>query len=143
MGVKQVCNVIGISEMPVSDLTFANINMEAEAGFAMHTARNVELHDVEVNARRGAAFKAENVEGLVLDNVKSRTPLAQTPVVDLRNVKNAYIYNCSPLAATDIFARIGGELTEKVVMKSNSFINVLKPLEKGEGLRENALEVEK
>ena len=142
MGVKQVCNIIGINEMPVSDLTFSNINMDAETGFAMHTARNIELHDVEVSVKRGAAFKAENVEGLALDNVKSRTPLAQTPVVDLHDVKNVQIYNCAPLAATDIFARIGGDKTEKVVMKNSNFINVQQPLEKGEGLREDAVIVE-
>ncbi|MDR2938539.1 MAG: glycoside hydrolase family 28 protein [Prevotellaceae bacterium] len=140
--VKQACLVLGINEMPVENLTFNNINIDADLGFEMNTARNIELHNVEVSTKLGAPFKAIDVEGLVLGNVKARTPLAQTPIVDLRNVKNAYIYNCSPLAATDIFARISGENTERVVMKYNNFVNVQKPLEKGYGVKDTDVVVE-
>jgi polygalacturonase len=140
--VKQTCVLTGISEMPIENLTFNNINVEAETGFDIKTARNIELHNVEVSVKSGAAFKAQDVEGLVLENVKSRTPLAQTPVVELRNVKNVYLYNNFPIAPTDIFLRVSGNKTEKVVMKNNNFVNVLQPLEKGDGIGENAVVVE-
>ncbi len=139
MNVKQVCNIIGIAEMPVSNLTFSDINMDAEMGFSMSTARNIELHNVEVNAKKGVPFKAELVEGLVLNNVKSSAPVAQVPIVDLLNVKDVYMYNNYPIAPTDIFARVSGGKTEKVILKSNNFVNVLKPLEKSGDLPEGAV----
>lgn len=139
--VKQACMVLGITEMPVENLTFNNINIEAEAGFDISTARNIELHNVEVSTKRGASFKAQNVENLVLENVKARTPLAQTPVVDLKDVKNVFLYNNSPMAPTDIFVRVGGALTEKVVVKNNNFVNVKQPLVKDADVAEKTFEI--
>ncbi|MDL2230410.1 glycoside hydrolase family 28 protein [Alistipes sp. OttesenSCG-928-L06] len=111
--------VLGIPEMPVSNLTFSNINLEAKTGFSITTARGIEFHDVTVDTRQGASFKVEDAVDLVFDNVKSNTPLVGTPVVSLKNTERVYLYNCMPFVAPDVFLRAeGGQNSGVVLMNS-------------------------
>jgi polygalacturonase len=140
--VKQACTILGIKEMPVENLTFNNINIDANTGFVMSTAKNIELHNVEVSTKIGAAVKAEDVEGLVLENVKSRVPLTGKPIVELKNVKNAFIYNNFPIAQTDMFLDISGELTDGIYVRGNEFANVITPYKLDKSLKEDAVKIE-
>ncbi len=138
--VNVAANVMGISEMPIENISFSNINMEAKQGMSIHTAKNVELHDVVINTEIGASFKIEDTEGLVLDNVKSTKPLEDNAVVEMKNVSQAFIYNNFPLVPTPLFLKVSGEKTKEVYLKNNVFNLVNTEVEKGDEIQGDAVQ---
>ncbi|WPR77458.1 glycoside hydrolase family 28 protein [Algoriphagus sp. NG3] len=133
-------NVLGISEMPIDNISFSNINMEAKSGFSVHTAKNVEFHDVQISTTDGPSFIFEEVENLILDNVKTSTPLNNTEVVKLNNVSNALLHNNFQMMPSDMFFRISGVMTSKIYLKNNTLDNVATPLTTEMGVRKEAIQ---
>lgn len=106
----------GIPEMPVSNLTFNHINMDARTGFEIVTAKEIEFHDVTINTRMGASFKVSDASNLLFNNVKTNTPLPETPVLLLENVRTVYIYNYLPFAKPDIYIKAKGLRNENIIL---------------------------
>lgn len=127
--------VIGIPEMPIHNLSFTNINVEAEQGFSVTTARDIEFHDVKVNTTIGSAFKVEDSNNIILDHVSTQAPLKDTPVVKLNNVSNVLLNNNFPMQPTDVYVEVDGKDTKSVFLKNNVFENVKTPLKTGKELK--------
>lgn len=127
--------LIGIPEMPIHNVTFSNINMEAKEGFSVTTAKEIEFHDVKVNTTLGASFKIENSKNIILDNVSTAKPISEKPVISLDNVSNIFIHNNFPMEETDVFIEAIGKETKDVYLKNNVFSNVKTVLKKGETLK--------
>jgi polygalacturonase len=127
--------IIGIPEMPVHNVSFSNINMDAKEGFSVQTANDVEFHDVKVNTTIGASFKIENVKNIILDNVSTQTPLKDAPIIKLDNVSNAMINNNFPMYKTNVFLEANGSETKAIYLKNNVFENVETVLKKGSDLK--------
>ena len=120
-GVNEAGMIWGINEMPVSNLTFSNINIEAKTGFAITTAKEIEFHNVTINTQDGPSFIVKDAANLVFDNVKSNASLAGTPTISLENVRTAYIYNCFPFVKPDLFLKAeGGQNTNIVLTNSRN-----------------------
>lgn len=137
--VQRAGYIHGIEEMPVQNISFSNINMQAEEGFKVHTAKNIEFHNVKVDAEVGPSFDIENSEDIVLENLKSDKPLDQEPVLKLTNVSNVFLYNNFPLVPTNVFIEVGGENTSRIFMESNQFHNVKTSVKRSEDLQTNAI----
>ncbi len=123
-GINEACFINGLEEMPIDNITFNDINMDAKTGFTFKNASNIEMHNVHINTEIGAPVKAELVNTLIVNGVKTFTPKAGMPLVDLKNVQDAFIYNCFPRKGGDMFLRAAGEKTQGVVLKNNDFRNV-------------------
>ena len=120
--VKQVCNMVGLSEMPVQNITFNDIDMDAETGFILNTAKNIELHNVSVNVTSGSPFEITDLNYVVLNNVKG-TSTTKAPIVLVNNSSNMFIYNCFPYLGTEVFLKVDGEKSAGIVLKNNVLIN--------------------
>ena len=131
--------ILGISEMPVQNISFSNINMDAKEGFTVSTATDVEFHDVKINASIGSSFKISDTKNIILDNVGSSTPVKGIPVIKLDNVSNAMLANNFPFNATDVFIEANGKETKGIYLKNNVFNNVTNVLKKGNDLDKNAI----
>jgi hypothetical protein len=129
---KQAALINGLEEMPVEDVSFNDIWMQAETGFIMKKVKNIEFHNVIVNVRKGSAVITENVNGMELDAVKTNQPLAGVPVISMTDTENAFIRNCRPLAGTDIFLQLKGKQTNHILLQGNSFDLVKKAVEKSD-----------
>jgi polygalacturonase len=137
--VNKACNMIGLEEMPVNNVTFNNINMSAKEGFILQMAKNIELVNVEVSAQNGPAFSISEVDFLTLNNVKSCQPSAEFPVIDVLSSNNIFIYNCFPVAGTNVFLMAVGSLSSNIVLSNNNFTLTKTPVVKGPGLRKDAI----
>ncbi|WP_308990991.1 glycoside hydrolase family 28 protein [Mariniflexile litorale] len=133
--VNTACRVIGIPEMPIHNLSFSNINIEAKEGFSIDTASDVELHDVKVNTQIGASFSIENSKNIILDNVSTTTPIKDTPVIKLNNVSNIMIGNNFQMTPTDVFLEVDGLKSKTIFLKNNVFEHVKTVLKKGKDLK--------
>ena len=127
---KQAAFINGLDEMPVEDISFNDIWIQAETGFVIKKAKNIELHNVIVNVQKGSAVVTENVNAIELDAVKTNKPLAGIPVIAMTNTENAFIRNCRPVTGTDIFLQLKGKQTNHILLQGNSFDLVKKAIEK-------------
>jgi polygalacturonase len=127
---KQAAYINGLDEMPVEDISFNDIYIEAETGFVIKKAQNIELHNVIVNVQKGSAVVTENVKGIELDAIKTNKPLPGVPVVSMTNTEGAFIRNCRPVLGTDLFLQLKGKQTDRILLKGNSFDLVKKEMDK-------------
>ena len=133
---KQAVFLNGLTEMPIEDITFNDIQMEAQTGALIREAKNIEFHKVRINTKQGPALVAENVTDLEVDGIKTLKPLTGVPVVSLQNVKGLFLYNCSAVPGTDTFLQLKGKETNNIVVKYNNFTHVQKPLVKDDEVAE-------
>lgn len=129
----------GLAEMPVEDITFNDIQFDAQTGATIKEAKNIEFHNVRITTKEGSAIIAENVSGLTIDNVKTLNPITGKPAIDLNNVQDVFLYNCNPVKGTDVFLQLKGANTKEITIKGNNFKNALKPLVKEGSVAENVI----
>jgi polygalacturonase len=121
--VKQAGMILGINEMPIDNLTFNNINIEAETGFDISTAKNIEFHNVDISTTKGPSFTVKQASNLMFDNIKSGKPNANTPILKIDSAQNIIVYNCFPLLPLDVFATVTGADAKGIVFVNNYFAN--------------------
>ncbi|MBB4034239.1 polygalacturonase [Dysgonomonas hofstadii] len=119
--IKKIGYITGIEEMPVDEISFSNINMSAIEGFTAKTASNIRFHNVDFSSEKGSPFTFKNGENIVLDNVRSKSPLPGQPVVELENVENVLINNCFQITNADIFYTVK---SSNVIWGNNFMQNV-------------------
>ena len=134
---KEAIFINGLAEMPVEDITFNDIQFDAQVGATIKEAKNIAFHNVRISTQRGSSLMAENVSGLTVDGIKTLRPHADKPVVSLTNVQDAFIYNSNVSPETLVFLQVKGEKTKNIVLKNNNFPPAVKPLVKEEDVKEN------
>jgi polygalacturonase len=115
-GARLAVNIEGLPEMPISGLRISDVIATAKTGVkAFHTSA-LELHNVQVNSEAGPAFLVKDSQDLELDNVSSRKPLADTPVVRLDRCPGAIVRDSRAFTGTATFLSVGtGELKSTVI----------------------------
>ncbi|WP_316784794.1 glycoside hydrolase family 28 protein [Pedobacter frigiditerrae] len=134
--VNQAAYLNGLEEMPIENITFSDINLDAKSGFDITNSSRIEFHNVQINTEIGAPIKASKVNYLTIDNVKSYTPLANSPILDLRNVNDAFIYNANPFVGTTTYLRLSGAETKNISLGNNNFRNAKTPVKKEAEVKE-------
>jgi polygalacturonase len=126
----------GLAEMPVEDITFSDIQFDAQKGAVIKEARNIEFHNVRLTTKEGSSIIGENINGLVINGVRTFRPIAGKPTLELKNVQNVFLYNCNPVKDTDVFLEVRGAKTKSVLLRNNNFVNALKPVVKDASVQE-------
>jgi polygalacturonase len=126
----------GLVEMPVEDITFNDIQFDAQKGANIKEANGIEFHNVRITTKEGSSITAENVKGLVIDGVKTLNPIASKPTIDLKNVQDVFVYNAFVDKQTPVYLRVSGNKTKNIVLKNNNFLYAQKPLVKEEDVAE-------
>ncbi|HEY1021205.1 MAG TPA: glycoside hydrolase family 28 protein [Flavisolibacter sp.] len=133
---KQAIFINGLVEMPVEDITFNDIQMEAQQGAIIKDAKNIEFHNVRITTKEGSSLVAENVDGLTVNGFKTLNPVNGKPTITLTNVQNAFLYNNNPVKNTHVFLQVKGGKTSGVQLRNNNFVHVAKPVVKEEEVKE-------
>ena len=126
----------GLAEMPVDDITFSDIQFDAQTGATIKEASNIAFHNIRITTKDGSSVMAENVKGLVLDNMGTLNPIASKPTIDLKNMQDVFIYNSNINKQTPVFLKVSGNRSKNIVFRNNNFINVQKPLVKADDVTE-------
>jgi len=120
-------NVEGLPEMPISGLRISNVVASAKAGMkAFHTA-GMELHNVQIDAESGPAFLVRDSRELELDNVSTRRPRADSPVVRLDRTPGAVVRASRALAGTGTFLSTGPGELKSIVLEGNALNSARTP----------------
>ncbi len=139
---NQAVYINGLEEMPIENITFNDINLDAKTGFDINNASKIELHNVTVNTEIGPSVKATKVNYLVLAGVKSFTPLPSAAIIDLKNVKDAFIYNAFPIQSESNYLRLSGVETKSITLGNNNFINLKNPVKREADVTEPVNKIE-
>jgi polygalacturonase len=127
---NQAIYINGLAEMQVDDVTFNDIQFDAQTGAVVKEASNIEFHNVRISTKEGSSLVAENVKGLVLDGVRTVSPIAAKPTIDLKNVQDVFLYNAFVDKQTGVYLHVSGSKTRNIVLKNNNFLYAEKPLVK-------------
>lgn len=122
--VKKIGFLTGIEEMPVSDVSFSNIVMSAQEGFTATTGKNIAFRNVDLSVSKGPALSFDSCEDVVLSDVRSKVPLANQPIIVLKDVKNGLVNSCFQVTPADVFCKI---TNSSVIWGDNFLQNVKTP----------------
>jgi len=122
--VNQAAYLNGLEEMPIDNITFNDINMDAKTGFSIQNSSNIEFHNVTVNTELGASIKALKVNNLIVDGLKSNKPHANAAVIDITNVSDLFLYNAFPTKETVTYLKLNGAETKNIFLGNNNFRRV-------------------
>ena len=114
--VNSAVRISGIEEMPISDVTLNNINIQSNTGLEADMVKNLELNNVRIDTKIGSAFKFSHAENLELNAIKTLTPNANSPVLRISDSKECLIQGCYPLAGSRSFLLLEGENRGMVLM---------------------------
>ena len=124
--VNQAAYLNGLEEMPIENISFNDINLDAKTGFDISLANQIEFHNVTVNTEMGSSLKTSKVNHLVIDGLKTFKPQAGAAVADLKNTSDVFLYNAFPVTGTVNYLKLSGPDTRNVVIGNNNFKNATK-----------------
>jgi hypothetical protein len=116
---KYTAKIFGLPEMPVQKLRVTDVTASTEEGFICNGVEDIELHNVEVNAGKGASFRISNCKNVELRWIKTTKPQADSPVVRMQNVQDAFIQGCRAFPGTGNFLELAGKTTKGIVLIGN------------------------
>ncbi len=140
--INQACVVKGLEEMPISNISFDNINMDAKTGFDISKAKDIRLNNVQVNVQLGAAFKLNDIENSYLNNINTVSPLAAKPLIEANNTRGMFITGCSP-SGNQSFLSLSGEKSDYIVLSNDYLGRLSHPIEKQDNLKKDIHLIEK
>jgi polygalacturonase len=129
--------ILGLDEMPVQDVTFSNLKIDAEKGFSCSNAKNLAFHDVRINTQKGPALLCEKIEGLEIEGFQTLAPHQDAAALDLKDIAGAYLHGCRTTPAT--FLRLQGAGTRDIVLQANGFGQTVSAVTLSEEVRSSAL----
>ncbi len=135
--VNQAAYLNGLEEMPIDNITFNDINMDAKTGFSIQNSSNIEFHNVTVNTELGASLKALKVNNLIVDGLKSNKPHANAAIIDLTNVSDLFLYNAFPTKETVTYLKLNGAETKNIFLGNNNFRRVKEAVKKEKEVNSN------
>ena len=130
---NRVGDVTGLAEMPVENITFDDIQLDAKTGFKLKDDKGIEFHNVTINTESGPAIMATTTEALEFDGVKTTKPHAGTPVIDLSKVKRVFVHGCTAVPETETFLRVSDDSADEVTLEGNNLKLAKTPMEKVKG----------
>ena len=138
---RQLCAIMGLDEMPVNDLSFNDIDVDAKLGFTIINATNIRLNNIQLSVETGPAVNVENSEMIEINGIKNISPVKNIPVIEMKNVKESFIYNCYQSVQTDIFLSVDGPETENIFLGNNRQHLTKNLVVKGGALKKGAVVV--
>jgi Glycosyl hydrolases family 28/Pectate lyase superfamily protein len=133
---EQAGVLLGLGESPLEDVSLSDIHLTAKKGITIKDAKNIRLDGVRVDTAAGPALFAELTENLSIFGVGTNLPHADTPVIELTNVKQAYVHGCFAAPNTDLFLRVKGSISQGIVVDGNDLLGAKNAVVSSPDLRE-------
>ncbi len=137
--VNAACVIKGIEEMPVENISFSGINIDAKTGFDIDKAHNISISDVYVNTEIGAPFKISDTQEMRINNVFTTKPIADKSLIEMNNVQNVFITGCFPVSGSAAFLKLNGADTNNIILMNNYTERLTTPIIKGTEVKNEAV----
>jgi polygalacturonase len=81
-GSKTAGEITGLREMPVSDITFSNVQIQAQSGMRCTNAKDIAFFDVNIDTGQGPALAVTNCSGIDTARLHTSHPHEGVPTVE-------------------------------------------------------------
>lgn len=88
--------LLGLEEMPVSDISFNNLHLQATTGFSINKASNIRFSNVEITTTKGPSIEFSDCSSITIENVNPPTSLPQRSVFSFNNCKEVLLSGFYP-----------------------------------------------
>lgn len=132
--------ILGLPERPIENVTFTDINIDAETGFQCKDAQGVTFDRVTIDTKKGPALTCVNTRNLEIDGFRTAAPHADAAVIDLTDVQDVYIHGCWAAPETGTFLALKGPTSHGVLLQANHLDRAKSAIVVGEGVAPAALE---
>jgi polygalacturonase len=129
--------ILGLDEMPVENVTFSNLSIDADKGFSCSNAKNLTFRAIRIDTKKGPALLCEKVTALEIDGIRMLVPHKDAAVVDLQDVAGAYLHNCR--TTPGVFLQLRGPSSREIVLQANEFGQAASAIKIDEGVSASAL----
>lgn len=153
-GVKVAAGfVYGLAEMPLRDISLSDVSMTMapdgpadypemaedlepmqRAGLYLHNVERLRLHNIEIAGQLGPAISITDAAEVDLSACNSFTPDSGSPIVQLQDVKGAFIHSCRASADTGVFLRVVGPGSQDIRLDANHLSRASRAVEMEEGV---------
>jgi hypothetical protein len=112
--------------MPIEGLRITDLVGFGKTGMKASNTIDLELHNVQINAEKGPAFLVRNSNDLELDNISTRKPMIDAPVIRIESSPGAIVRNSKVYPGTNIFLSTEPNQLQDIVMAGNVTTNAKK-----------------
>jgi len=134
--------ILGLPERPAENVTFTDINIDAETGFQCKDAQGIAFHDVTIDTQKGPALTCVNTRNLEIDGFRTGKPHADAAVIDLTDVQEVYIRGCWAGPETGTFLSLKGQASRDVMLQANHLGSASVPVAVDEAVPTSAVKKE-
>ncbi len=125
---RVAANIDGLPEMPIEGLILTNMAASSEIGLKASCTRGLELHHIQINPKSGPAFLVRNSEQPLFEDVSSRVPLGEFPVVRLDSCPRGIIMNCRAFSGTGTFLSLPPGSLAAMTLQTNALEAACRPV---------------
>jgi len=134
--------ILGLPEMPISDLSFTDIDLKAKTGFVISNATDIRMSGITVSTEKGAAFLMDGVKEATLLGLRTSKPHLDAPVISLKDCSDILIQNAFPLSGSQAYLQVGGKTSQGIILKDSYLKRLPTPVLKGEDMPTDAVVVQ-
>ena len=80
-GAKNAGSITGLREMPIENITFHNVHIQAETGFTCTNAKDVAFLDCVIDTQKGSALTLKNSTDIETSRLRTKVPHDGAPLV--------------------------------------------------------------
>jgi hypothetical protein len=147
----------GLPEMPVENVSFDDVSVSlssnaasgepdmaddvepmVRSGFLVRNARGLRLRNVEITGQSGPAFRLLDVQDVEISASGTRTPAANSPVIELINARGVFVHGCDAHPGTGTFLSVEGE-SQALALSSNNLDRAKQSIALGKAVPPDAL----
>jgi hypothetical protein len=104
--------------MPVSQISFHDINLVTDEGFVLKNAKDISFHQVTLVSKNSPPISAFAVTNLELDGIKANLNNQNLPVIRLEKTNDVFIHG-SNIKGTGNFLHLKGADNKDMLIKGN------------------------
>jgi polygalacturonase len=116
---RLLIDVEGLPEMPISTMRIQDVMGDAKTGLKAYNTDGLELHSVRIDAESGPAFLIRDSKQLDLNDVTTRKPLPDVPVIRLDHCPGAIVRQSRAFSGTHTFLSVGPGELKQVIQEGN------------------------
>jgi len=129
----------GLEELPLSNVTFTNIDSADATGIEVENVSDLRIQNVIMTPDSGSAFKGRHVEGLSIEDFGSRKAFSEDPLLSLFSVQAAKLGNTFVPQGVRSYLELVGEENRDVFVNPDDRLRFADKIEFSEGAKDTAL----
>ena len=120
--------ILGLEEARIENVTLTDVDLVAQKGLSIKDASHLGLSGVRIDTAAGPSLRIDRSDDVHLFDFRTLTPHAATPVIELANVKRAFLHGSFAAPGTDTFLDVRGGETQAIFVGENDFADARSPV---------------